>query len=73
MTETTRPTRLAHLRAARDLTMGELAAKAGVSVETVRKLERGLTPHPQLRTLHRVARALEVPIDTLLDAYEGAA
>ena len=55
---------LKDLREERDLTMQELADKAGISVGTVYKAEAGLV-QPFGRTLWKLARALGVPISTL--------
>lgn len=40
--------------------LGELARRAGVSRTTLYHLERGSTQRPQTKTLHRLARALEI-------------
>ena len=51
-------------RRGRNLTQTELAAAAGVSVDTINKLEGGKTqPHP--RTLRKVAAALGVEVEVL--------
>lgn len=55
---------LRELREERDLTMQELATKAGVSVGTVYKAETGRV-QPFGRTLHKLARALGVPVGVL--------
>jgi transcriptional regulator with XRE-family HTH domain len=70
------PTRLAdHIRQLRletGLTQAELAARAGVTVETVARLERVLrgrssaNSNPSLETLVRLAQALGVEVAELL-------
>ena len=59
--------KLTRLRAARErraLTQGELAVKAGVSRQTVVKIERGIEPRPP--TIRKLARALGVePADLM--------
>lgn len=44
----------------------ELAERAGVSRSTLHHLEHGTTPQPRLLTLHRVARALGVAVESLV-------
>ncbi len=60
--------RLARLRRRRALTQEELAERAGLSVELVRKLEQGRRRSVRLGTLHRLARALDVQTAALFDA-----
>ena len=51
-------------RAVRDLTQAELAAKAGVTRKSVNAIETGKMVPSVLLAL-KLARALEVPIDTI--------
>jgi transcriptional regulator with XRE-family HTH domain len=54
------------LRAARGNRSGvEVAAAAGISVETLRKIEHGRVPTPAFFTVVAIARAVNLPIDTL--------
>lgn len=58
-----------NVRAARhaaDLGQERLAAKAGVSVGTVSKIERGVSQQPDLATLEAIAGALGVNVHDLL-------
>ena len=57
--------KLKALRRKRNLSRQELAKKAGVSREYVRKLEAGLYD-PTVGTLEKLAKALEVPLTELL-------
>lgn len=63
------------LRAARGArSMVEIAAAAGLSVETVRKIERGRVPTPAFFTVAALADAVGLPLDALrtqLAAAEG--
>ncbi|MCY9784855.1 helix-turn-helix transcriptional regulator [Nocardiopsis sp. EMB25] len=55
------------LRAARaDRTMVDVARQAGISVETLRKIEGGRVPTPAFFTVAAVATALDVSLDDLL-------
>ncbi|TDP92024.1 helix-turn-helix protein [Labedaea rhizosphaerae] len=57
----------AALRAARgDRSMVEVAARAGLSVETLRKIERGRVPTPAFFTVVAIAEALGVPLSDLV-------
>ncbi|NUS14100.1 MAG: helix-turn-helix transcriptional regulator [Streptomyces sp.] len=67
------------LRAARgDRSMVEVAAAAGVSAETLRKIETGRAPTPAFFTVAALAAALGISLDDLaaacaLDAAEAEA
>ncbi|MBN2197565.1 MAG: helix-turn-helix transcriptional regulator [Polyangiaceae bacterium] len=70
--------RVRRLRIEAGLTQAELAAGAGVTVETVARLERVLrgrasaNANPSLETLTRLAAALGVEITDLLAQAKGA-
>jgi transcriptional regulator with XRE-family HTH domain len=54
--------------------MTEIAASAGISVETLRKIERGRVPTPTFFTVAAVAGAVGVSLDALrVQAFEAAA
>jgi transcriptional regulator with XRE-family HTH domain len=58
--------RLKTLRMARDnMSRAELARRAGISREYVRKLEGGMQD-PTVGTLQKIAKALGVPVTELL-------
>lgn len=62
------------LRAARGpATIGEVAAAAGISVETLRKIETGRIPTPAFFTVVALARVLGLSVDHDLsfDAVAG--
>jgi transcriptional regulator with XRE-family HTH domain len=57
------------LRQARgDRSMVDIAAAAGVSVETLRKIETGRAPTPAFFTVAALAAALELSLDQLVSA-----
>ncbi|MET7639288.1 helix-turn-helix transcriptional regulator [Streptomyces sp. NPDC005438] len=57
------------LRQARgDRSMTEVAAAAGVSAETLRKIETGRAPTPAFFTVAALAATLGLSLDTLADA-----
>ncbi|WP_158879537.1 helix-turn-helix domain-containing protein [Amycolatopsis anabasis] len=57
------------LRAARgERSMVQVAAEAGISVETLRKIETGRIPTPAFFTVVAVADAVGLPLDALRDA-----
>jgi transcriptional regulator with XRE-family HTH domain len=62
---------LQHLCAARGLTLAQLAARAGVPLAVVAKLEAG-TVRPQAPTLRRLAAALDLAPEALRDAFTAA-
>lgn len=54
------------LRAARgSRTMVEIAARASISVETLRKIETGRSPSPEFFTIVRICAALGITTDEL--------
>lgn len=58
--------RIRSLREFRDITQEELATRAGVSVDTVRKLEQGQRQSARINTLRALARALDVQLERLV-------
>ncbi|MEV5239153.1 helix-turn-helix transcriptional regulator [Streptomyces cinnamoneus] len=57
------------LREARgERSMVEVAARAGLSAETLRKIETGRAPTPAFFTVTALARTLGLPLDALADA-----
>lgn len=59
------------LRAARgDRTSVEVAQAAGISVETLRKIEHGRVPTPAFFTVLAIARAVGLPIEALCGEVE---
>ena len=57
------------LRRERDLSVGDLASAAGLSLGMVSKIENGQIS-PSLSTVNAVASALNVPLSTLFTAFE---
>jgi transcriptional regulator with XRE-family HTH domain len=62
---------LQQLCAARGLTLEQLAARAGVPLAVLAKLEAG-TVRPQAPTLRRLAAALDLAPEALRDAFTAA-
>lgn len=48
----------------------QLAALAGVNISTIVDLESGQTRRPQAATVGKLAEALGVPIEVLLDIFD---
>lgn len=60
------------LREARaDRSMVEIAAAAGISVETLRKIERGRIPTPTFFTVAAIAAAVDLSLDAVCRAVEA--
>ncbi|NIL39887.1 helix-turn-helix transcriptional regulator [Salinispora arenicola] len=58
------------LRAARaERSLVEVALAAGISPETLRKIESGRLPAPAFGTVVCLSRALDVPVSDLADAW----
>ncbi|MGW2261461.1 helix-turn-helix domain-containing protein [Streptomyces sp. NPDC001780] len=58
--------RIRSLREFRDVTQEELAERAGVHVDTIRKLEQNVRQSARINTLRALARALDVQLERLL-------
>lgn len=58
--------RIRSLREFRDLTQEQLAARAGVHVDTIRKLEQGQRQSARINTIRALARALDVQLERLV-------
>jgi len=54
------------LRKKKDMTQEELALKSGVSYTTLIKIERGSVQNPTVKTIKKIANALEESVDILL-------
>lgn len=60
------------LREARgDRELGEVAGRAGISPETLRKIESGRLPSPAFGTVVGLAEALGVPLTELAAVYQA--
>ncbi|RJO70996.1 XRE family transcriptional regulator [Nocardia panacis] len=63
----------AALRAARgERDLGEVAAAATISPETLRKIETGRLPSPAFGTVVALSRALGLPLDELAEIWSSA-
>ncbi|WP_415976744.1 helix-turn-helix domain-containing protein [Rhodococcus sp. 077-4] len=63
-------TALRHARGSR--TMADVAGTAGISVETLRKIETGRIPTPAFFTVAALCSALGISLDTLADSTSGS-
>jgi transcriptional regulator with XRE-family HTH domain len=61
------PTRLRILRAERGLTIGDAAERIGIGRDSLSYLEKG-EHQPRDTTLARIARAYDVPLESLMTA-----
>lgn len=59
------------LRQDKGLTQEELAVKAKVSYTSLVKIERGQVENPTIKTLKKLADALEVSVDDILSMTEN--
>jgi transcriptional regulator with XRE-family HTH domain len=58
--------KITEIRLTRKLTQAQLAEKVSVSVETVSRLERGVSM-PSLKTLEDIAQALDIPLKSFFE------
>ncbi|AYF75707.1 XRE family transcriptional regulator [Nocardia yunnanensis] len=64
----------AALRAARaERELPEVAVSAGISPETLRKIESGRLPTPAFGTVVALSRTLGIPLDELADSWQQGA
>jgi transcriptional regulator with XRE-family HTH domain len=54
-------------RKARGISQDKLSKLAGVTYNTIIKIESGSTTNPRVETLHLIAKALGVTVDSLLN------
>ena len=64
--------RIASKRSELRLTLDELGQKVGVTKSTVNKWERGETASIKVDKFVKLAKALEVSVDWLLDGYDNS-
>ncbi len=63
----------ARLRAARGIReLTEVATAAGISPETLRKIETGRLPSPAFGTVVALSQALDLPLQELADTWRSA-
>ena len=62
--------RLRGLIKERGITVNKLATLSGITQSTVDNLMAGKTRNPKLKTLHRLARGLDMTVSELLDFPE---
>ncbi|MEE3852494.1 helix-turn-helix transcriptional regulator [Gordonia sp. LSe1-13] len=55
-----------------DRTVADVADRAGISPETLRKIESGRLLTPSFATVVALARSLEVPVEMLADVVVGS-
>ena len=53
-------------RAEMGISQDKLSKLAGITLHTITKIESGATPDPRIKTLSKVAKALNVPVDKLI-------
>ncbi len=63
-------TTLRTLRGRRGMSQRQLATLAGLNITTIVDLEAGRTRRPQVATVGKLADALGVPIEVLLDVFD---
>ena len=57
---------LRKLRAKKKLSKSKLVTKTGLDYHTIAKIENGRTPDPRVRTMMKIAQALETSIEELV-------
>jgi transcriptional regulator with XRE-family HTH domain len=55
------------LRQRRKLSQEKLARLTDISLNTLTKIESGFTKRPSIQTIHKIAKALDVSLDKLVE------
>ncbi len=55
------------LRQKRKLSQEKLARLTDISLNTLTKVESGFTKRPSIQTIHKIAKALDVSLDRLVE------
>jgi len=55
-------------RAKRGISQDKLSKLAGITLHTITKIESGATPDPRIETVKKIADALGVSIDDLMES-----
>lgn len=55
------------IRKKKEISQDKLSKLADVTLTTLTKIEAGMNKNPTIKTLQKIARALEVPIEKLLE------
>ncbi len=58
---------LKKLRAKKELSLEKIARLAGLSLNTIVKVENGVNTNPTIETLSKIAKALEIGVDDLIN------
>jgi transcriptional regulator with XRE-family HTH domain len=66
-------TTVKRLRIASGMTQQDLAVKAGLSIAAVSQIEQGTNNDPRATTLRKLAAALGVTVDAIVNPPEGEA
>lgn len=61
--------KITEIRLSQKLTQAQLAEKVNVSVETISRMERGVS-FPSLKTLENIAHSLNTPLKTFFESDE---
>lgn len=55
------------IRQQKGLSQEKLARRADISLNTLTKIESGFTKYPSIQTIHKIAEALEVSLDRIVE------
>ncbi len=58
------------LRQKRKLSQEKLARLTDISLNTLTKIESGFTKRPSIQTIHKIAKALGVSLDELVEGHK---
>ncbi|MCX5679052.1 MAG: helix-turn-helix transcriptional regulator [Candidatus Omnitrophica bacterium] len=55
------------IRQQKNLSQEKLARLTDISLNTLTKIESGFTKRPSIQTIYKIAKALEVPMENLVE------
>jgi len=55
------------IRRQKGLSQEKLARRTDISLNTLTKIESGFTKHPSIQTIHKIAKALAVSLDKIVE------
>ena len=58
------------LRQKKKLSQEKLARLTDISLNTLTKIESGFTKRPSIQTIHKIAKALDVSLDELVEGHK---
>lgn len=59
--------KISEIRENKNISISILSKKTSLSARTIQKIEKGEISNPRIDTVRKIAQALDVPIETLIE------